>query len=179
MAVGALAFPGVVVLSPAPGEWPFRLGPSCLTIVNVSTSAGGIPTLTATRLPRRFALLAFVALLSAGTLAVCGGSDDSSPADGNGSPVPTAAQGGTVPAGAPVIDQQDLAFKPDKLTVKAGDKVYFLNSETALHTVTVEGKNVSGTMKKGDVAVWTVPNAGTFKVTCDFHPQMKATITAQ
>ncbi|MBI5949394.1 MAG: cupredoxin domain-containing protein [Chloroflexi bacterium] len=133
--------------------------------------------MTATRFSRRFALVLVAGLLTGGALAACGSSDDSSP--GNGTPVPTAAKVVTVPAGAPLIDQDNLAFKPEKLTVKAGATVYFLNSETSLHTVTIDGKNVSGTMKKGDVVVWTAPNAGTFKVTCDFHPQMKATITAE
>ncbi len=135
--------------------------------------------MTTTRFPRRFALLALGTLLAGGALAACGGSDDSTPADGNGTPVPTAAKEVTIPAGAPFIDQENLAFKPDKLTVKAGDKVYFLNSDTAIHTVTIDAKNVSGTMKKGDVVVWAAPAAGTYKITCDFHPQMKATITAQ
>ncbi|MGE5595651.1 MAG: cupredoxin domain-containing protein [Hyphomicrobiales bacterium] len=91
-----------------------------------------------------------------------------------------AANGGeTIPSGAPEIDQDNLEFKPNKLTVEAGKDVFFKNSETALHTVTVNGKNESGTMKKGDVFKWTPPGPGEYKITCDFHPQMKATITVQ
>ncbi len=134
--------------------------------------------MTATRFSRRFVLRALGTLLAGGALAACG-SEDPTPAAGDGTPLPTAAKEVTIPAGAPSIDQDNMAFTPDKLTVKAGDKVYLRNSETSLHTVTVGGKNVSGTMKKGDVVVWTVPAAGTYKITCDFHPQMKATITAQ
>jgi plastocyanin len=84
-----------------------------------------------------------------------------------------------VPAGAPEIDQADLAFKPDKLTVSSGSTVYFKNSDSALHTVNVNGKNESGTMKKGAIFAWTPARAGTYKLTCDFHPQMNATITVQ
>lgn len=113
-----------------------------------------------------------------GLAAACGGDDDSSSSTpGTSSTSPKTAV--TVPDGAPTIDQKDLAFKPDKLTVKAGEKVYFKNSETALHTVTIGGRNESGNMKKGDVFVWTPAKPGTYTITCDFHPQMNAKITAE
>jgi plastocyanin len=111
-----------------------------------------------------------VLTMSALLLSACGGDDD------DGSTTATATTGGN---GAAVneIDQNNLAFKPDKLTIKAGEDVLFLNSETAIHTVNINGKNESGTMKKGDELRWTFTNAGEYKITCDFHPQMKATIT--
>ena len=112
-------------------------------------------------------------LLAAPFAAACGGDDDSS------ATATQAPRTSEVPAGAPAIDQNELAFKPSSLTVNAGTQVYFKNSETAIHTVTIEGKNISGVMKKGDVVVWTAPSAGTFKVTCDYHPQMRATITVK
>ncbi len=83
-----------------------------------------------------------------------------------------------IPAGSPFIDQDALRFIPSKLSVSAGARVYFKNSETALHTVTIEGENVSGNMRKDEVFVWDAPTAmGEYQITCDFHPQMKATIT--
>lgn len=105
----------------------------------------------------------------------CGG-DDSSPA-ASGSP--SGSKASEVPAGAPHIGQDNLEFKPGKLTVKAGTKVYFTNDESAIHTVTINKKNESGNMKKGDIMVWTPATAGTYSVTCDYHPQMKATITVE
>ncbi len=127
-------------------------------------------------LPRR-ALPLVLAGLAAGALATACGGETST--DGTATPKSSPGTSVTIPAGAAEIDQDNLAFKPDKVTVKAAERVYFSNSETAIHTVTIDGKNISGTMKKGDIVVWTAPNAGTFKVTCDFHPQMKATITVQ
>ena len=112
--------------------------------------------------------LAAVAL----ALVACGGSSSPSGSTG-GSPA------ASVPAGAPEIDQQDLAFKPTKLTVSAGTTVYFKNSESALHTVNINGDNASGTMRNGAVFAWTPTTAGTYKITCEFHPQMKATITVE
>lgn len=126
----------------------------------------------------RVGLLAFSAFaLFAGLAAACG--DDSSSDSGGTTATATTAKKVTVPAGAPLVDQDNLAFKPEKLTVKAGEAVYFKNSESAIHTVNVNGKNVSGNMKKDDVVTFTFDKAGEYKITCDYHPQMKATITAQ
>lgn len=119
----------------------------------------------------RAALILLSAAAMIGGLAVaCGGDDD----DDNGDSKPV-----EIPAGAPMIDQDNLVFIPDKLTVKSGEKVYFKNSETAIHTVTINGKNVSGNMKKDDVVIWIPEKAGEYKVTCDYHPQMKATIKVE
>ncbi len=133
-------------------------------------------------------------LLVVGAFAACGGDDDSSATTPTtaatqpaGSPAASATKGAaspaasagavTIPAGAPEVDQDGLAFKPTELKAKSGEKVYFKNSESALHTVTINGKNESGNMKKGDIFVWTSGPAGEYKITCDYHPQMKATIT--
>jgi plastocyanin len=120
------------------------------------------------RLPALLAAVAFAAVLTAGI--ACGGDDD-----GDG----TAPANTQVPAGAPHIDQDGLAFKPKELTAKVGDSVYFTNSETAVHTVTINGTNESGTMKHNDVFAWKPPAAGEYKVTCDFHLKMRATITVE
>ena len=125
------------------------------------------------------------AALLVGVLAVpavftaCGGGDDDS-----GSSIPNTTEGRAkgeagVPDGAPFIDQNNLKFTPDKLAANAGEVVYFKNSETALHTVTVNGKNESGNMKKDQVFQWTPPGPGEYKITCDFHPQMKSTVTVK
>ncbi|WP_322795887.1 cupredoxin domain-containing protein [Tepidiforma sp.] len=121
----------------------------------------------------RLPLLAALTLTAALVLAACGGgggSENSGVADGSDS---------RIPAGAPFIDQDRLQFIPTQLTVKVGETVYFKNSETALHTVNIDGKNVSGNMKKNDVFTWVFESAGTYKITCDYHPQMKATITVE
>lgn len=82
-----------------------------------------------------------------------------------------------VPAGAPFVDQDNLQFTPRELTVQAGEKVYFQNSETALHTVNINGTNESGTMRRNDVFTWTFEQPGEYKISCDFHAKMKSTIT--
>jgi plastocyanin len=118
-------------------------------------------------------LVAALAITAALTLAACGGGDGNTSSDKGVSD----GSDSRIPAGAPFIDQNKLQFIPKELTVKAGQTVYFKNSETALHTVNVDGKNVSGNMKKNDVFTWVFQQPGSYKITCDYHPQMKATIT--
>ncbi|MGE3073312.1 MAG: cupredoxin domain-containing protein [Dehalococcoidia bacterium] len=84
-----------------------------------------------------------------------------------------------VPDGAPFIDQDNIKFNPKSLTVTAGETIYFKNSETTPHTVTIDGTNESGTMSRDDIFTWAPPGPGTYKITCEFHPQMKSTITVE
>jgi len=81
-----------------------------------------------------------------------------------------------VPDGAPWVNQDKLKFVPSGVLAKVGEPVYFKNSETAIHTVNIAGRNESGTMNRNDVFDWTFTEAGDFRITCDFHPQMKSTI---
>jgi plastocyanin len=102
----------------------------------------------------------------------CGGGDDDE-ATGRATSV------AGVPDGAAYVDQDGLKFNPSSLTVSGGESVFFKNSETTVHTVTINGKNESGTMKADQVFEWTPPGPGEYKITCEFHPQMKATLTVQ
>ncbi len=114
--------------------------------------------------------------------AACGGGDSGSSGAVVSSKTGVATKSSPTVANqeaAAEIDQDNLTFKPSKVTVKVGEKVRVKNSESAIHTVNIDGKNISGNMKKGDVLYWTAPKAGTFKVSCDYHPQMSATITVQ
>lgn len=115
------------------------------------------------KLIRAVVLSGLVAAVS--FVVACGGGGEDKPA-------------ATLAPGAPaVIDQDNLKFNPTSLTVSSGETVAFKNSETTVHTVTINGKNESGTMKKGALFEWTAPATGTYKITCDYHPQMKANIT--
>jgi len=74
------------------------------------------------------------------------------------------------------IDQQKMTFTPARVSIKVGETVLIKNSETAIHTGNINGKNITGNMKKGDSIPWTATEPGEYAVTCDYHPQMKATI---
>lgn len=86
---------------------------------------------------------------------------------------------GLVPEGAPQVGQSGLKFSPNQVTVNAGDRVYFTNSETALHKVAVDGEAVTDDMHRGDVATFTFTTPGEYELTCPYHPQMKATVTVE
>ncbi len=110
----------------------------------------------------RTPVLALCAVLALGLAAAC--SDDSTPVD-------------LTPVADPVIDQDRLSFRPNAVTIFAGTTVRFTNSETALHTVNIDGVNESGEMRRDDVFEYTFEEAGTYRITCQYHPQMRATIT--
>lgn len=91
-----------------------------------------------------------------------------------------ACGGGSDTAASPLeIDQKGLRFQPSMLTVKAGATITFRNSDSALHTVRISNGVKSGDMHSGDTYTWTTGATGSFKVMCDYHPQMKATITVE
>ena len=120
---------------------------------------------------RQIAAAGVLGLVLAGALSACSNAKETS------SGRATAEAG--VPDGAAFVDQDNLKFSPTELTVSASEPVYFKNSETALHTVSINGENESGSMEHDDVFEWAPPGPGEYKITCDFHPQMKATITVE
>lgn len=128
------------------------------------------------RLRSRFARLAVfpaVAVLLVVT-AACGGSGAVSAAPQtprSGTPTPVHTNH------AAEIDQQNMTFMPPRVVIKVGETVLIKNSETTIHTANINGKNITGNMKKGDSTAWTAPAPGEYKVSCDYHPQMSAIIS--
>ncbi len=62
--------------------------------------------------------------------------------------------------------------------VKKGASLDFSNV-TGLHTITLNGKKDDGDFKQGDKRTLTFNDTGTFKLTCDYHPDMLAYIFVQ
>jgi len=112
-----------------------------------------------------------LAALAAGAVLACGG--------GGGGDSASDLSSATISSEPKLIDQDKLAFKPNELVVGVGEELTYTNSETAIHTVTINGKNESGTMRKDDKFLWKAPAPGEYKITCDFHAQMKATVLAR
>ena len=122
-----------------------------------------------------------VAALTVAVTAACGNETGSSTATATAQPQAKPGTATKTPAAvhtehAAEIDQQDLTFIPARVSVKVGETVLIKNSETAIHTGNVNGENVTGNMKKGANIAWTAKTPGEYAVTCDYHPQMKATI---
>ena len=78
------------------------------------------------------------------------------------------------------VDIADFAFDPETITVKAGTKVTWTNSDDATHTATADdGSFDTGDLDKGDSKSVTFDKPGTFTYYCRFHPFMKATVEVQ
>lgn len=79
------------------------------------------------------------------------------------------------------VDQRDLRFDPDTLTVKVGDSVVFTDTDRIAHDVTIIAPD--GTSEDHGMSTYkeriTVKFAkpGVYRVKCRIHPDMKATIT--
>jgi plastocyanin len=123
-------------------------------------------------------MFVFVPLCLFALVTAACGSDNKSSGPPAGS-VSTAVAQDAVPSGALLIDEDNLAFKPNELTVNAGDTVYFKNSESAIHNVEIDGGNKSPDMKKGEIFSYVFNTAGEYKITCEYHPQMHSTITVK
>jgi plastocyanin len=123
-------------------------------------------------------MFVFVPLcLFALVVAACG--SDNKPSGPPAGSVSSAVAQDAVPSGAHLIDEDNLAFKPNELTINAGDTVYFKNSESAIHNVEIDGGDKSPDMKKGKIFSYVFNTAGEYKITCEYHPQMHSTITVK
>lgn len=69
-------------------------------------------------------------------------------------------------------------FAFSTLTVMPGTTVTVMNADSAAHTVKVNGTDVDVKVPGGGTATFTAPTkAGTYPLTCDFHPQMHGVLT--
>ena len=78
--------------------------------------------------------------------------------------------------GTATIEIDNFMYKPDALTVNAGDTVVFTNDDQVLHNVTGSGL-VSGDIAGGASWKHTFTDPGTYAYVCGYHPWMKGTIT--
>jgi plastocyanin len=82
-----------------------------------------------------------------------------------------------------VIDQKDLKFVPEAVTINAGDTIRFTNSDRFFHDVTIAGPDGTSSDKglinfKQDLVV-PFAKAGVYKVTCRLHPAMTVAVTVK
>ncbi len=82
-----------------------------------------------------------------------------------------------------VVNQLNLKFVPDSVTLKAGDTIRFTNSDHFLHDVTIvnpDGKSDDKGLHnyKEDVVV-TFAKTGNYQIHCRLHPAMKMTVTVK
>lgn len=100
-------------------------------------------------------------------------------ADGEDAATPEAA---ATPAAEVTVDIKDFAFNPDAAPVQLGTRVTWANSDAVAHTATATDDDRtfdSGNIAPGERYSYTFGVAGTFPYFCQYHPNMKGTITVQ
>lgn len=81
------------------------------------------------------------------------------------------------PAAARVTIQMSK-YSPDRIEIKAGQTVEWINNDVAPHTVTAQDNNAfdSGTIEPDASWSHTFSEPGTFPYYCTFHPEMKGIV---
>lgn len=110
------------------------------------------------------------ALVSVVLLASCGTGSDTA--------------GSTVPGGPPgknTVILRDIAFKPDKLTVKRGDTVTWRFEDQGIaHDVVAEDDSFKSDVKDAGTFRHTFDAVGSHPYLCSLHPtQMKGTVVVR
>ena len=79
-----------------------------------------------------------------------------------------------------LINMQIAGFDPPELTVKAGDRVTWVNNDLFPHTATADDKTFdSKTVAPSGKWTFVAGIPGTHTYICTFHPTMKGTIKVQ
>lgn len=81
------------------------------------------------------------------------------------------------------VDQLNLKFVPDAVSINAGDTIKFTDSDHFFHDVTIISPDGTKEDKglqnyKQDIVV-TFAKPGTYQVVCRLHPNMKMTVTVK
>ena len=73
----------------------------------------------------------------------------------------------------------NFTFGPQKLTVKLGDTVTWINEDDIPHTMVSIGRFRSAALDSGEKFSFTFTKPGTFEYFCGLHPQMQGTIVVE
>lgn len=76
------------------------------------------------------------------------------------------------------ITIKGMAFTPDKVTAKVGQKITVHNDDSTAHTVTADnGTFDTKSIPSHGTATFTVSKAGTYPFHCNIHQFMKGSLT--
>lgn len=87
--------------------------------------------------------------------------------------------GGAAAAGAAEVRIRDYKFVPEKVTVKAGESVKWVNDEKrASHSIWFQGERLpeSERLFQGESYQRRFDKPGTYAYTCGPHPEMKGVV---
>ena len=97
--------------------------------------------------------------------------------------LPDQTQGAAIAAGQPrthTVTIEATSFKPESLTVAAGDKVIWLNKDPLPHTATSKtGDFDSGNIEPEKSWSLATIKKGEFGYICSLHPTMKAVLKVE
>jgi plastocyanin len=86
----------------------------------------------------------------------------------------------TEDASAHSVEIADFEYAPEMLTVPAGTKVTWSNSDEASHTATADdGSFDTGTLRQDDEVGVVLDEPGAYTYYCRFHAFMKATVEVE
>jgi plastocyanin len=96
---------------------------------------------------------------------------------------PKSARTFSPPDEKPVMDQAGLTFGPELLLVRTGYPVEFRNSDDTLHNVRVSHEETRASafnvaIPTGESYTYTFERDGFYRVGCDIHPAMAASVFA-
>ena len=78
------------------------------------------------------------------------------------------------------VEIADFEYAPETLTVPAGTKLTWTNSDEAPHTATADDESFdTGTLRDGDEVGVVLDEVGTYAYYCRFHAFMKATVEVE
>ena len=78
------------------------------------------------------------------------------------------------------VSIENLAFKPNTLTVSNGTTITWVNNDNVDHTVIEESSLFSsGMLTKGETFTYTFTVQGTYNYSYSIHPNMRGTIIVQ
>jgi plastocyanin len=79
-----------------------------------------------------------------------------------------------------VVLIKSFRYENDYITVNVGETVAWRNADTVPHTVTAREKSFdSGSIAPGATWRFVAKSPGTYRYTCTFHPNMKATLVVR
>jgi cytochrome c peroxidase len=85
-------------------------------------------------------------------------------------------------AGTLIVDQKNLKFSVRELKIAKGDSIEFTNNDDTSHNITITGQGFtanSGLQAPGQPFKAPFVKAGTYKVSCGIHPNMRMTVTVE
>jgi len=75
---------------------------------------------------------------------------------------------------------ENMRFDPDRLTVRRGDRVVWVNRDLFPHTASADGKAFdSGDIPAGKAWAYLAAASGDYTYTCTYHPGMQGTLIVQ